>query len=78
MRLPTGILMFFVIILLSILIGLSISKFKSSNKELEKNKSEVSIQKLDVIVPTGTYILKVDTMEFLINNWKSTSVIQIK
>lgn len=89
MRIPTGIIMFVVMILLSIVIAYSMNKFRYNNKErlenpnkerLENPKSnDALLYKLDVYIPTGTYILKVDTMEFLINNWKSsTSVIQIK
>lgn len=67
-------------ILLSIVIAYSINKFRYNNNErLENQKSnDYLLYELDVYIPTGTYILKVDTMEFLINNWKSTSVIQIK
>lgn len=81
MRIPTGIIMFVVMILLSIVIAYSMNKFRYNNKErLENPKyNDALLYKLDVYIPTGTYILKVDTMEFLINNWKSsTSVIQIK
>jgi len=83
MRIPSGLIMFIVLIL--VIFGISLLFYKTNKKVNFESKKEItytnlSVDKIDVdLRETGTYILKIDSMEFLIHKTSnSTSMVQIK
>ena len=83
MRIPSGLIMFIVLIL--VIFGISLLFYKTNKKVNFESKKEItytnlSVDKIDVdLRETGTYILKIDSIEFLIHKTtNSTSMVQIK
>jgi hypothetical protein len=83
MRIPSGLIM--IIVLILVIFGISTLFYKTNKNVNFESKKEItytnlSVDKIDVdLRETGTYILKIDSMEFLIHKTSnSTSMVQIK